>query len=149
MKRWNRLGKKTGRHINKKMKPRKRREFLIDGGRTVLGFSLLSLAGCSTASRKLTASRDVFLESLVADWEEAIPQWLHETKVPGVSIAIVRNGKLAWRRGFGVEDTGTNKPVENKTVFAACSNTKPLFAYAVAKLCETGVMDLDTPLTKY
>lgn len=132
-----------------KMKPRKRRQFLIKSARAMFGFSLLSLAGCSTASRKPTASRDVFMESLVSDWEQAIPQWLQETKVPGVSIAIIRYGKLAWRRGFGVEDTGTNKPVDNKSVFAACSNTKPVFAYAVAKLCEKGVMDLDTPLTRY
>jgi len=34
-------------------------------------------------------------------------------------------------------------------VFAACSDTKPVFAYAVIKLCEKGVMDLDTPLTRY
>jgi CubicO group peptidase (beta-lactamase class C family) len=67
----------------------------------------------------------------------------------GVPIALIRDGKLAWRRGFGVKDTGTNQPVDNETVFAACSDTKPVFAYAVLKLCEKGVMDLETPLTKY
>jgi len=69
--------------------------------------------------------------------------------MPGVSIALIRDGKLAWQRGFGVKDTGTNEPVDNETVFAACSDTKPVFAYAVMKLCEKGMMNLDTPLTKY
>jgi CubicO group peptidase (beta-lactamase class C family) len=39
--------------------------------------------------------------------------------------------------------------VDVDTVFAACSDTKPVFAYGVLKLCEKGVLNLDTPLTKY
>ena len=69
--------------------------------------------------------------------------------MPAVSIAIIRNGQLAWSRAFGVKDTGTNEPVDTSSVFAACSDTKPVFAYGVLKLCEKGVLDLDTPLTKY
>ena len=69
--------------------------------------------------------------------------------MPAVSIAIIRDGQLAWRRAFGVKETGTNEPVDVDTVFAACSDTKPVFAYGVVKLCEKGVLNLDTPLTKY
>lgn len=69
--------------------------------------------------------------------------------MPAVSIAIIRDGELAWRRAFGVKDTGTNEPVDFDTVFAACSDTKPVFAYGVVKLHEKGVLNLDTPLTKY
>ena len=69
--------------------------------------------------------------------------------MPAVSIAIVRDGQLAWRRAFGVKDAGTNEPVDVDTVFAACSDTKPVFAYGVVKLTEKGILNLDTPLTKY
>ena len=69
--------------------------------------------------------------------------------MPAVSIAIVRDGQLAWRRAYGVKDTGTNEPVDTDSLFAACSDTKPVFAYGVLKLCEKGVLDLDAPLTKY
>lgn len=69
--------------------------------------------------------------------------------MPAVSIAVVRDGALAWRRAFGVKDTGTGEPVDTSSVFAACSDTKPVFAYGVLKLCEKGVLDLDTPLTRY
>ena len=69
--------------------------------------------------------------------------------MPAVSMAIIRDGHLAWQRAFGVKDTGTNEPVDVNTAFAACSDTKPVFAYGVVKLCEKGVLDLDTPLTKY
>lgn len=69
--------------------------------------------------------------------------------MPAVSVAIVRSGELAWRGAFGVKDTGTNEPVDTDSVFAACSDTKPVFAYGVVKLAEKGVLNLDTPLTKY
>ena len=111
-----------------------RREFLVDGGRAALGVGALCLSACS--SRFSIPRKDAFLESHVAAWEAGIPQWLQETKMPAVSIAIVRAGQLAWRRAFGVKDTGTNEPVDVNTAFAACSDTKPVFAYAVLKLCE-------------
>jgi CubicO group peptidase (beta-lactamase class C family) len=124
-----------------------RREFLVDSGRATLGFGALVVSGCSSHSQN--TSKDPFLESLTGHWEAKIPQWLPETKMPAVSIAIVRDGQLAWRRAFGVKDTGTNEVVDTESVFAACSDTKPVFAYGVLKLCEKGLLNLDTPLTKY
>ena len=63
---------------------------------------------------------------------------------PRVSIAIIRDGALAWCRGFGIKDIRTKQPVDEQTVFEAASTSKPLFAYAVMKLCERGVIDLDS-----
>ena len=74
---------------------------------------------------------------------------MEETKVPGLSIALVRNAKLAWRRGFGVMDHASNAPVDDTTMFEAGSMSKPVFAYAVMKLCERGILELDTPLNNY
>jgi CubicO group peptidase (beta-lactamase class C family) len=127
----------------------RRRQFLIDSGRAALGFGALSLSGCSSRSQIPSLPHDAFFQSLVAAWEAGIPGWLRETKMPAVSIAIIRGGQLAWRRAFGVKDTGTNEPVDLDTVFAACSNTKPVFAYGVVKLHEKGILNLDTPLTKF
>jgi CubicO group peptidase (beta-lactamase class C family) len=56
---------------------------------------------------------------------------------------------LLWSRGFGVKDSTSKVPVDNDTVFEAGSTSKPVFAYLVMKLCEKGVMNLDTPLIKY
>jgi CubicO group peptidase (beta-lactamase class C family) len=87
--------------------------------------------------------------TLVPDLEKRIPELLEQTNVPGLSIAIVQDAKLVWRRGFGVKDNESKAPVDNDTVFEAGSMSKPVFAYAVMKLCEKGVLELDTPLTKY
>jgi CubicO group peptidase (beta-lactamase class C family) len=86
---------------------------------------------------------------VLADLEKQIPEVMAETKTPGFSIAILRDAKILWRRGFGVKDSISKEPVDNDTVFQAASVSKTVFAYAVMKLCEKGVLDLDTPLTKY
>ena len=116
-----------------------RRDFLIQTSLAAVGLSMQNLNG----------PRDAFVDSLIEAWTAGIPRWLQEARLPAASLAIVRNGQLAWRRAFGVKDTGTNEPVDGDSVFAACSNTKPVFAYGVLKLVEKGMLDLDTPLTRY
>jgi CubicO group peptidase (beta-lactamase class C family) len=74
---------------------------------------------------------------------------MDEAVVPGLAIAIIEDGTLAWHRGFGVKDKASNEPVDSETVFSAASVSKTVFAYAVMKLCERGILNLDTPLTKY
>jgi CubicO group peptidase (beta-lactamase class C family) len=69
--------------------------------------------------------------------------------VPGLSIALLRDGELVWHRGFGVKNTKTNEPVSDSTVFEAASLSKPVFAYAVLKLVDAGKFDLDKPLNQY
>ena len=70
-------------------------------------------------------------------------------KVPGVSIAVIRDARIAWTGHFGVRDRTTGLPVDEATIFSAQSMSKPVFAYRVMKLCEQGVLDLDAPLTRY
>jgi len=69
--------------------------------------------------------------------------------VPGLSMAIVRDGKILWHGAFGVRDAATGVPVADDTVFEAASLSKPVFAYAVLKLADAGQLDLDAPLSKY
>jgi CubicO group peptidase (beta-lactamase class C family) len=88
-------------------------------------------------------------ETVVAGLERLVPRLMSEADVPGLSIALVRDGRVAWRRGFGVRNAATKEPVTNETVFEAASLSKPVFAYAVLKLVDAGKLDLDAPLQKY
>jgi len=81
--------------------------------------------------------------------KKSIPQYLKKSDVPGMSIALVRDGKLVWTGSFGVKNSKTKEPVTNKTIFEAASLSKPVVAYAVLKLFDEGRIDLDTPLNKY
>jgi len=69
--------------------------------------------------------------------------------VPGVAIAVVDRGKLAWNSGFGVKNILTRDPVREDTLFEAASMTKPVFAYVVMRLADEKRLDLDKPLVAY
>lgn len=126
-----------------------RRAFLATSGRAIIGASTYIHFGCRTASKDADTGQNTGLREIIADLEQRIPRALADNAVPGLSIALVRGAQLAWRRGFGVADMASKWPVDAGTIFEAQSMSKPVFAYAVLKLCEMGVLDLDTPLTKY
>ncbi len=69
--------------------------------------------------------------------------------VPGVSIAVVDGGRIAWARGFGVKEVGTADSVTAATLFQAASISKPVAATAMLRLVEAGRLDLDTPVNRY
>jgi CubicO group peptidase (beta-lactamase class C family) len=128
----------------------RRRDFLLQSTETALGLSLLPIIGCSTQQQDRPPPTETpLLGALRADLESKVPMWMTEYNVPGVSIAVIQNAEIAWRRAFGVKDVASNVPVDADTMFEAASMSKPVFAYVVMKLCETGVMDLDAPLTAY
>lgn len=126
-----------------------RRVFLVRAGHAALAVPFLSLAGCSRPPVASSDSGEHIPAALAADLEAQIPSLLAAAHVPGLSIAIVGDGRVAWARGFGVKHIMSKAPVDTNTLFEAGSVSKTVFAYAVMKLCERGVLDLDAPLTKY
>jgi len=68
--------------------------------------------------------------------------------VPGLSIAVIENGKVAWARGYGVRDLDTKTPVNAETVFQAASISKPVTAMAALKFVEMGKLNLDEDVNK-
>lgn len=76
----------------------------------------------------------------------AIPGAMEREGVPGLQIAVIRDGEIALFKSFGVVNAETRDAVSNETVFEAASLSKPVFAYLVMKLAEDGVIDLDAPL---
>ena len=70
-------------------------------------------------------------------------------KVPGVSIAVVNNGKIEWAKGYGIANTNTGARVDTNTIFQAASISKPLAALAALKLVENGKLELDKDVNEY
>ncbi|MBC9909712.1 serine hydrolase [Chitinophaga varians] len=69
--------------------------------------------------------------------------------IPGVSLALIKDGKLVYHKTYGVSNTMTGEKVNDNTLFEAASITKPVFAFAVERLADRGVIDLDKPLYTY
>lgn len=69
--------------------------------------------------------------------------------IPGVSIAVVKNGKIHWAKGYGKRKAGKEALVDEKTLFQAASVTKPFTALGVLKLVEKGKINLDENVNNY
>ena len=70
-------------------------------------------------------------------------------RVPGVSLAVVEGGVLAWARGFGVREAGTTDMVTSETRFQAASISKPVAVTGMLRLVDAGRLDLDADVNTY
>ncbi|MDQ2703066.1 MAG: serine hydrolase [Pseudomonadota bacterium] len=62
--------------------------------------------------------------------------------VPGIAVAIIKDGKLVLERGYGIRDRGTNAPVDARTLFSIASNTKAFTAASLEMLAEEGKLEM-------
>ena len=79
----------------------------------------------------------------------SIEDRLKELGIPGISIAVVNNGKLEWAQGYGVADSIENRMVDSLTMFLAGSISKPVSAIRAHQLVEEGKMSLDENINDY
>ncbi|MEM9183075.1 MAG: serine hydrolase [Pseudomonadota bacterium] len=81
--------------------------------------------------------------------DETVESLMKHFDVPGLSLALVKDGELRFHRRYGVRNAYSGEPVLEDTLFEAASITKAVFAFAVNRLAERGVIDLDKPLYEY
>ncbi|WP_190295235.1 serine hydrolase [Mucilaginibacter rubeus] len=70
-------------------------------------------------------------------------------KIPGLSIAIIQNYKIAWAKGYGMANDSAKIPVTAKTLFQAASISKSLNSVGVLKLVQDKKLDLNTDINVY
>lgn len=75
-----------------------------------------------------------------------IDRILEETGIPAISIALVRDGDIAWTAAFGLANVGAGVAATPDTYFSTGSTFKFVTATAIAQLAERGLLELDTPL---
>jgi len=84
----------------------------------------------------------------VQEFEKFIAQGMREFQVPGLTIAIIhQDGKIPYKKAFGVKKWGEHDPVTLDTPFMIGSITKALTTFLMAKLIDAGKITWDTPLT--
>jgi CubicO group peptidase (beta-lactamase class C family) len=69
--------------------------------------------------------------------------------IPGVSVAVVRDGTIVLAKGYGLANVEHQVPVKPETIFQSGSVGKQFTATAVMMLVEEGKVGLDDPITKY
>jgi CubicO group peptidase (beta-lactamase class C family) len=86
---------------------------------------------------------------IAQDLDGRLPELMARAYVPGLSVAVIEEGQLAWSGSFGVKRRDSAGRVDDDTVFQAASLSKPAFAFAVMQLVTRGTITLDTPLSTY
>ncbi|MEO0731719.1 MAG: serine hydrolase [Bacteroidota bacterium] len=121
---------------------------VTDGQLTVP--ATLEIAAVPPPGRLFTEKGALFLPELP---EQRIDHFVRSFQeylaVPGVSIALIQDGKVVYDKHFGVKNELTGEPLERDNLFEAASISKPTFAMMVLKLVEEGRLDLDRPLYEY
>ncbi|HZV69894.1 MAG TPA: serine hydrolase [Saprospiraceae bacterium] len=83
------------------------------------------------------------------NWNEWIERWRKEYHVPGMSVGIIKDGKVILSAGYGVQEEGKKGKVDENTLFSIASNTKAFISASFAKLVDEGKMDWDDKVQTY
>ena len=110
----------------------------------ILLFLFSAVADCQV-SPSVSVSKD----SLEGELDTLVPQLLKKENVPSVSLAVIRNGKVLLVKAYGLADKLINTPASIATIFQIGSVSKTLTAFAVLRLAEQKMINLDDPIGKY
>lgn len=77
------------------------------------------------------------------------PYWLEAAAVPGLTVALLEEGKTREVLCFGVTKPNCKIPITENTIFKVASLSKQAFLYAVLKTIEAGKLDIERPLSEY
>ncbi len=110
---------------------------------------LLAFSVAGAVAQTAPAPLATTAASAAYDLEGDVARALKTFEVPGMAIAIVKDGKVVATRGFGVRKLGDSAPVDGKTLFEVASNSKVFTAVALAMLVDEGKLAWDDPVTKH
>lgn len=80
----------------------------------------------------------VIPQSFPKDFDSYVERAMKTFDVPGVSVAIVKDGKVVLTKGYGVKTIGTKEKVDSKTNFSIASNTKAFIGTSLGMLVDDG-----------
>ena len=76
-------------------------------------------------------------------FDRLVPELMHRYNLPGGALAVVKDGRLVFARGYGLADIQNQEPVQPDSLFRIASLSKQITAVAALKLVEDGKLDLD------
>lgn len=79
----------------------------------------------------------------MVSFDQIFTDLIKKHKIPGGAVAVMRDGKLIYARGFGYADVENKKPVQPDALFRVASMSKPVTSAAIMKLIEEGKLTLD------
>jgi CubicO group peptidase (beta-lactamase class C family) len=112
----------------------------------VVGIAANAATPVATVLPTISASASSAFISVI---EREVPTIMKESKIQGVAVGLIVDGKLVYAKGFGYADHAGIKPVTADTVFLAASLAKPVAAWVASQLAVQGKIDLDRPIIEF
>ena len=85
----------------------------------------------------------------ITDSKFSLTERMAHYKVPGVSIALIENGEIAWTKTWGMADNSSHQLLSYETLFQAASISKPIAALCALKMVEIGDLSLELPINQF
>src|SRR5688572_30163953 len=79
----------------------------------------------------------------MGSYDKTITDFMRKLAIPGGAVAVMRDGKLIYARGFGYADVENRTPAQPDALFRIASISKPITSAAIMKLVEEGKLELD------
>ena len=106
-----------------------------------VGFRAVIVALLIGSGTSISAKGDVI--------DDYVSAQIRQRHIPGLSLAIVRNGRITKAQGYGFANVELKAPATKETVYEIGSNTKQFTAAAIMMLVQDGKIHLDDQITKY
>lgn len=74
---------------------------------------------------------------------------MQSQNLPGITVALARNGTMLYAKAYGSADLATHAPTQTTTIFEIGSVTKQFTAALIMKLQEQGKLSVDDSITRY
>ena len=84
--------------------------------------------------------------AVLKPFDELMETFVRDNEIPGASLAVAKDGRLVYARGFGYADVEQQQQVQPETLFRIASISKSFTATATLQLIEQGKLSLDTPV---
>jgi len=130
---------------------RRRLHAYVDMHAVVLSLiaTVLVAAASLTACARAPVEPEASLEAFAGRIEAVVATSMRRYDVPGVAVALVRDGEVAWTGAYGFADLERAKPMTVDAVFHTGSISKSVTAWGVMRLVEQGAIGLDDPVSRY
>lgn len=120
----------------------------------VIGISYLAFTEVEMSPNTVEPEADVNVldESLLRyleEFEREFEEGLHDQDIPGAAVAIVKEGRVIFQKGFGFKEIGKPGKVDEHTVFRLGSLSKGFASVLTGVLVEDGLVNWDDPVSNY
>jgi CubicO group peptidase (beta-lactamase class C family) len=89
------------------------------------------------------------LEGFTSHLDSRIPALMEDYDIPGVCVALIKKGDIAWTKAYGYADLESGSKMTTDAYLRVQSISKPVTAWGVMKLVEQGKIELDAPIQQY